>query len=111
MSGTWGGSTVRAARARWRPIVNAGDAVCWRCGRPIVPNPDLPHDGWQVGHIEDLALGGAHGHENQAPEHSRCNTSAGGRLGAAITNARRSDRPTTTARLAPERDRRITPRW
>ena len=49
-----------------------------------------------------------HGHaytpENTWPEHTHCNTSAGGRLGAAITNARRRvTRPTMVA----ERDRGI----
>lgn len=91
MSGKgWGGATVRKARAYWRTIVEAGEAICWRCGRPIVPDPTKRDHGWQVGHLIDRMDGGEHGPENQAPEHSLCNLSAGGKRGGAITAARKA---------------------
>lgn len=90
MTKAWSGRTVTRARARWRPVVWAGDAVCWRCGRVIVPDPSRRDEGWQVGHVVDRMDGGEHGPSNQAPEHSHCNMRAGGKRGAAITNARRT---------------------
>jgi len=86
----WSGHQVTKARNLWRPVVEAGEAVCWRCGRLIVPDPSKPDDGWQVGHLVDRMDGGEHGPTNQAPEHSRCNLSAGGKRGARIVNARRA---------------------
>lgn len=67
------------------------DVTCWRCGRVL--EPGMPFD---VGHIHPD--GGA-GLDNLAPEHRhrvggcRGNRSAGGQVGAAITNARRSSTP------------------
>lgn len=110
---TWSGRKVTNARARWRPVVEAGEAICWRCRRVIVPDPTRRDGGWHVGHVEDRALGGALGPTNQAPEHADCNLKAGGRLGAAITNARRNPSPTSTTprpRMTPEPNRRIRPR-
>lgn len=100
----WSGRAVTSARAHWRPIVNAGEAVCWRCHRRIVPDPSQRHEGWTVGHVIDRMDGGSHGVGNQSPEHSRCNYQAGGKRGAAITNARR---PSVVARMSSERDRGI----
>lgn len=65
-------------RRRWAPRVNAGLVDCWRCGRPIEPGAD-----WDLGHNEDRT-----GWEG--PEHPRCNRSVGGRNGALVTNAMRS---------------------
>ena len=94
----WAGRTVTSARDYWRPRL---PLPCWRCGRPVLPDPE---SGWHVGHIVDRALGGAHGLANQWPEHKRCNLSAGGRAGAAKTNARR---PVVAQRVERERDRGI----
>jgi len=95
---TWAGRVVTSARDYWRARL---PLPCWRCGRPVVASPE---SGWHVGHVVDRAMGGAHGIENQWPEHKHCNLSAGGRAGAAKTNARR---PTVAARLDRERDRGI----
>lgn len=46
-----------------------------------------PSDRWHVGHVKALAQGGSIG--EYGPAHAKCNTSAGGKLGAAITNAKR----------------------
>jgi hypothetical protein len=67
-----------AVRARYACLVDAGEAVCARCGIPI-----LPGDEWDLGHSEDRS-------SYTGPEHSRCNRSAGGRNGAAVTNSRRA---------------------
>lgn len=80
---------VKAKRGR------GDDVTCWRCGRPI--GEDQAYD---VGHIDASA---GHGMGNLAPEHQRkspwCrgNRSAGGALGAAMTNSRHR---TATGRAA-----------
>lgn len=62
---------------------------CVDCGRPV-------HEGqrWDVGHIIRPANGGTHDYENLGASHRRCNRSAGGRVGAMMTNraSRRSRR-------------------
>lgn len=59
------------ARRRMARVVDAGLAVCSRCGHPIVPGAD-----WHLDHSDDRAdyLGAAH---------ALCNLRAGGRKGAA----------------------------
>lgn len=71
------GGTHPAERAAWQARLDAGAVVaCWRCGRCIPREPRL----WQLGHRPSGP---------SLPEHPRCNMSAGGRIGAAITNAKR----------------------
>lgn len=97
----WSGRTVTNARAYWRPRL---PLPCRRCGRPVVHDPAKRYGGWHVGHIVDRALGGSDHVSNQWPEHDGCNMSAGGKAGAAITNARR---PGAVAALQSERERGI----
>lgn len=93
----WAGTTVRKARTYWQSRL---PLPCWRCGRVLTPGSR-----WTVGHIVDRALGGSHTDPaNQWPECARCNYSAGGKLGAAITNARR---PIAEERRDSERARGI----
>jgi hypothetical protein len=59
------GKQHQALRARFEPMVLAGDVRCWRCGDLIVPG-----EPWHLGHKDDdksVYMG---------PEHERCNTSA-----------------------------------
>lgn len=91
----WSGRPVTSARAHWLARL---PLPCYRCKRPV-----LPEQRWHVEHIIDRALGGTHGVENQWVSHARCNTSAGGKRGAAITNAAKN-------RKNPERSTRIEPR-
>lgn len=88
MSG-WSGRKVTTARAYWRARL---PLPCYRCRLPV-----LASQAWHVEHVVDRALGGAHGVENQWVSHQHCNTSAGGKRGAAITNARRE--PEKSARI------------
>lgn len=81
--------TVRIVRAQVSQAWRRGDEVtCWRCGRPI--EEGMTYD---VGHIDPH---GGEGIDNAAPEHRKksayCigNRAHGGRMGAAITNARRT---------------------
>lgn len=75
--------TCRIIRNQVRGIWSRGDdAQCWRCGGPIPEG--LPYD---VGHIDPL---GGEGVDNAAPEHRGENRREGGRIGARITNARKS---------------------
>lgn len=96
---TWSGRKVTTARAQWAPRL---PLPCGKsCGRLVTA--DQP---WTVGHIIDRALGGSETDPaNQWPEHPKCNYSAGGRIGAAITNGRRQ--PVRPLSMPPERDRGI----
>lgn len=86
---TWSGRAVTTARNHWHQRL---PLPCYRCHRPVTPEQN-----WHVEHIIDRALGGPHGVENQWVSHAHCNTSAGGKRGAAITNATRQ--PQKTARI------------
>jgi len=56
------GSAHRAERRRWAPFVEAGEVVCWRCRRLIVPGTP-----WDLGHDDrDRTC-------YRGPEHRRCN--------------------------------------
>lgn len=57
-------------RDRWRPIVEAGQAECWRCGWPI-----LPYEPWDMGHDDHDRT------RYNGPEHISCNRGAGARHG------------------------------
>lgn len=106
MSGKWEGRKVHKARAYWLPRL---PVPCARCRRPVIHDPAKRFGGWHVGHVHDRWAGGSDDISNTWPEHDRCNLSAGGRVGAAITNTRRAESaPTSSTRaMAPERDRRI----
>lgn len=67
-----GGNDSRKARA-W--CLANWPGICARCGQPLAQDDD-----WHAGHIIDDALGGAVSPDNYAPEHAKCNTSAGGKL-------------------------------
>lgn len=71
------GATHRAERAKWIPKVKAGGVKCSRCDQPIDPSDT----DWQLDHTDDRTgyLG---------PAHALCNQSAGGKAGAAVTNAK-----------------------
>lgn len=72
-------------RKHWAAVIaGSGAYPCGRCGRLIFPD-----SAWDVGHILPHADGGRATLQNTAPEHRRCNTRAGGKRGAAITNAKR----------------------
>lgn len=64
-------------RVWWQRCLDAGLAVvCWRCQQRIDPG-----ESFDLGHDDQ----GQH----RGPEHAnRCNRSAGGRLGAQVTNER-----------------------
>jgi hypothetical protein len=51
------GTRHQAERKKWIPVVNAGNAVCTRCGRPIVAGT-----AWDLDHTDDRRgyLGPAH---------------------------------------------------
>lgn len=72
------GTAHQAERKRWSPVVAAGQAWCARCGRWIAPGQP-----WDLDHAADRTA-------YLGPSHRRCNRSAGARLGAKITNARRN---------------------
>lgn len=89
---TWSGRKVMTARAYWLPRL---PVQCRRCGKTVQHDPRRRNGGWHVGHIVDRARGGSDHVSNQWPEHDTCNTRAGGQLGAARTNARRTTTTTT----------------
>lgn len=77
-SAKWAATSAKL-RARYKPQVDSGNAVCGRCRRPIHPG-----EPWDVGHVVDLSSGQPS--QGYRTEHRRCNRSAGGKLGAAKTN-------------------------
>ena len=80
----WAGRVVTNARKYWEPYVRAG-IKCSKCGKPI-----LPGQSWHVDHLIPRDSGGMSlGLANTWPAHAGCNTSAGGKRGAQITNERR----------------------
>lgn len=94
--------TTRTVRAQARAAHARGETVgCWRCGGPLPVDAEgrLVFD---VGHLDP---NGGEGIDNAAPEHrtkvGQCigNRAHGGRIGAAITNAKRG--ATTTFRPIP----------
>lgn len=104
MSGKWAGRKVHSARAYWLPRL---PVPCARCKRLVIHDPAKKFGGWHVGHQVDRWLDGPDDISNQWPEHDKCNLSAGGKVGAAITNTRRAQITMPTSTMAPERDRRI----
>ncbi len=89
----WGGRRSTAARAKCRAML---PWACRKCGGII--SPDDPESSWDAGHAEDRAAGGSDlGIE---PEHAHCNRSAGGKVGAAIVNARHRPQQVERARVA-----------
>lgn len=70
---------------RMRPIIAASlPQPCVDCGQPVMRG-----DKWHVGHIIPDSQGGPMQAWNCGPSHAKCNLSAGGRMGAAKTNAKR----------------------
>lgn len=72
------GASHQRMRERYRPLVESGRAVCARCQEPIAPGAL-----WELDHSDDRS-------EYIGPSHRTCNRAAGGRNGAATTNAKRA---------------------
>ena len=70
------GSHHQALREKLRPQVEAGVVRCARCGKLIESGAK-----WELGHVD-----GSGKKLYSGPEHFGCNRSAGGKLGATITN-------------------------
>ena len=62
------GSDHDAVRAKMRPIVESGTALCVRCGLPIAPDAE-----WAADHDDEDRS------RYLGPSHKRCNDAAGGR--------------------------------
>ena len=74
----------KRARAHFKKLLVAqGYLMCGRCGRVILPDMR-----WHAGHIVPHVVGGLSSLDNLRPEHERCNTADGGRLGGAIRRAK-----------------------
>ena len=71
--------------------VEAGQAICWRCGKPIAPGTK-----WHLGHSD------VDRHYYAGPEHVRCSTAAGGRNGGRLR-----PRPERDEIAPPERFSRV----
>lgn len=71
-----GWTTAKATKAR--DMIKATlPRPCVDCKKPV-----LPTQRWQVGHIRPISKGGSNEPHNLGPSHTRCNLSAGGKLGA-----------------------------
>ena len=74
-----------AKTKRIRPTIAATlPAPCAECGLPV-----YPEQRWHVAHVVPAALGGDTTLDNCRPAHVRCNTSAGAKLGNALTKRSR----------------------
>ena len=93
----WGGHASRQARAICAALVTSG-AACCRCRRPILPGQAWHADHWPIPREQ--------GGTQVSPAPARCNTSAGGKRGAELTNQRRQPVPVPVSGPA-ERDRGI----
>jgi hypothetical protein len=71
------GKAHREERARWKPIVDNGQAVCCLCGQWIEPGTE-----WHLDHTEDRT-------GYRGASHASCNRRDGATRGARRTNARR----------------------
>jgi len=63
------GADHRALREQWRPLVEAGDVLCWRCGQRIEPGDD-----WDLGHDDhdrSIYRGPEHRAHNRATKSRR----------------------------------------
>ena len=101
MADKWAGRKVQEARDYWMKRL---PVPCAKCGRPVLHDPSKRAGGWNVGHQIDRWMGGPDELSNTWPEHAHCNMSAGGRVGAAMTNRNRTP---ATVTMLPERTRRI----
>lgn len=77
----WSPEDSKLWRKRLGPLL---PLPCPRCGRLVQPEQK-----WDVDHIIALSQGGTKTADNLTPAHIRCNRSHGGKLGAAVTNAKR----------------------
>jgi hypothetical protein len=81
------GNDHQKVRARWQPIVNAGQAYCHAV---ICLMPDrriMPGTPWDLGHTPDRTTW-------TGPEHQRCNRADGARRGNRLRRGKRRARRT-----------------
>jgi hypothetical protein len=74
-------------RARYKLVVDAGRATCWRCGRWIDPRTE-----WHLGHDD---------HDRRiirGPEHARCNLAAAAHKTNALRRGMQPRRPKNSQR-------------
>ena len=79
----WGGNDSRKARAIVAAML---PAQCTRCPNIVTADMD-----WHADHIQEHAFGGASNAGNYGPAHAKCNTSAGGKIGARITHGHKQE--------------------
>ena len=79
----WGGNDSRKARAIVAPTL---PAPCTRCGRIVTADME-----WHADHILEDTFGGKADAGNLGPAHAKCNTSAGGKIGARMTNGHKQE--------------------
>lgn len=79
----WGGYRAQKLRAAWKPRIEAGDVLCYRCGQPILPGTrwDLDHTTAKL-HLDSSDMFNP---DLLHPSHAYCNR----RHGQGIAAARR----------------------
>jgi hypothetical protein len=92
----WGGNDSRRARDIVRPML---PAPCTRCGKIVTDEME-----WHADHLQRAVEGGSDEATNFGPAHAKCNTSDGGKIGAAITNGFKQERDNRS-------HREVTTKW
>jgi hypothetical protein len=82
------GTVHQRLRKSWKARVEAGQAFCGRCGRPV-----LPGSSWHLDH-EDLR-GGEGVYRVNPVSHAKCNVRAAAKLGGKMKPRRRLRRPSS----------------
>lgn len=90
----WGGNDSAKARAIVAPTL---PRPCTRCGETVTADMK-----WHADHILEDVFGGTSTPDNLGPAHKHCNESAGGKIGAAMTNG---------FKQAQDQRREVTVKW
>lgn len=88
MSESWAGKEVRDARA----TINARGwpQPCSKCGKPIVESDNWHADHYLISRHQARLMGLRLTDLPVAPAHARCNMSDGGKIGARLTNLKKT---------------------
>lgn len=77
------GASHQRRRKREAKLVEAGKAICWRCGQPIKLLPSGEPEPWDLGHDDNDRT------KYMGPEHQGCNRATKGHRTTIIVDTSR----------------------